>query len=530
MDFAALTYEQLTGKHPEYTAWCARWDDYRLIYKGGEEFLRVAGQSASVTRGATTSTAGISSFTGSNKRPRRFLWQLEGEPDPAYMSRLERAFYIGYVGPIIDYFRHYLFSHSPEIRPAMVDGETPEAPEWFSLFDSDATGGGKSFLKFLEDISLDVFLYRRAGWLIGRQGAVAPGREALEGVHLVAFSAHEILDWQYDSAGSLEWIVLCKKEHRRAFPDDRMEVETLHYLDRQQHATWEVTKSGEAKELTLLSADEHGLGEVPFVPLEIPEGLWPANKLSSWQLDLFNQSQILSRGQLLSCFIQPVLTSNDPSAQSRVFGEGTLLHLRSGDGASPGETYAWSSADTGPLEFVAEALKEKRDEGYRIMHQMSLAVDSQAVSAVARSGASKAEDRRATEIILAGYGSYVRSAIVKTLNLLSRVFGDNTAWTCVGFDSFQVSSMDEELQISALAQSMGIPSATFEKRMFSKLAKRLLDHADEGVMQQINKEIEDAVDQKSEGMSMPPVVPETKGTADEETDIEEPLSGDEATA
>ncbi len=510
MDFELLTYSDLSKRHPEHEQWRMRWEDYRLIYKGGEEFLRVAGQSIGSDRRSAASSTGetFSSNTG-NQRPRRFLWQLEGEPDNAYLSRLERAFYVGYVGPIIDYFRHYLFSHAPEIRPAIdvEDDEADDPPDWWALFDADANGGGKSFMEFMRDVSLDVLVCKRAGWLIGHQETVVPGREALEGVHLLPFTASEILDWQKDCAGNLDWVVLSKKEMRREFPGDRVEVETLHYLDRTSHATWEVQKNGDLTDVVLLDTQDHGLGEVPFIWLEIPDGLWPANKLASWQLDLFNQSQVLARGQLLSCFIQPALTSNDPNAQSRVFGEGVLLNLRAGDGAgTPAETFAWTAASVDPLKFVSDSLKEKRDEGYRIVHQMSLAVDAQNATAVARSGTSKVEDRKATEVILAGYGSYVREAIVRTLNLLSRVFGDKTLWTCAGFDSFQVSSLDEELQIAALAQSMGIPSPTFEKRMHSKIAKRLLDHADEATIQQVNEEIEDAVDQKTEG-AMAPAAP-----------------------
>lgn len=504
MDFNALTYEQLTRKHPEYEAWCAKWDDYRLMYQGGEEFLRAAGTQVSTGLRSTSGTPGPDIFAGlpGNRRPRRFLWQLEGEPDNAYTARLERAFYLGYIGPIIDYFRHYLFSHKPEIRPETAEGgETPDAPEWFKAFDANCTGTGVSFMDFLKAVSLDVLVCRQAGWLIEKCDD-AEGPEVLGGVRLQPFNASEIYDWQTDAAGGLEWVVLSRRERRREFPDERVEIEKIHYLDRQSHATWEVIHDGDKKELRLLEAIDHELGEVPFIPLSVPHGLWPANKLASWQLDMFNQSQVLARGQLLSCFIQPALTSNDPTAQSRVFGDGVLLHLRnnSPDGGNA-EKFEWVSADIGSLQFVSDALKEKRDEGYRIVHQMSLAVDSQAVGAVARSGASKVEDRRSTEVILAGYGSYVRAAIVQTLNLMSKVFGDGLKWSCQGFDSFQVSSLDEELQIAALAQAMGIPSPTFEKRMHSKVAKRLMDHADEATIQQVEKEIDEAIEQKQEGAS-----------------------------
>ena len=87
---------------------------------------------------------------------------------------------------------------------------------------------------------------------------------------------------------------------------------------------------------------------------------------------------------------------------------------------------SWKTPDIGPLKHLADRLIQDRDEGYRIVHQMSLAVDSQAVGSIARSGASKVEDRRATEVILQGFGSYERQAFKDLCNLISIVHGDES--------------------------------------------------------------------------------------------------------
>src|SRR5207302_501249 len=133
----------------------ARWDDYRLMYKGGEEFMIAAGMPARVTRVSSTGGAAGTSATaqlipGSQTRiPRRFLWQLEGEANSSYLSRLERSFPVLYVGPIIDYFTHYLFSEKAVIRPVSdVGKDTPDLPDWFTPFERDATGGGMQFFDF----------------------------------------------------------------------------------------------------------------------------------------------------------------------------------------------------------------------------------------------------------------------------------------------------------------------------------------------------------------------------------------------
>lgn len=513
---ASLKYDDLTKTNPHYEKWIYRWDDYRLMYRGGEEFMLSAGETARLVRANISSAAGgisasSSLLPGSMTRvPRRFLWQLEGEPNPAYLTRLERAFYVGYVGPIIDYFVHWLFSQPPILRPAVdPDGATVETPDWFGRFNRDCSGNGQKFADFLRDAFKEMLITRHTGILIGSAVDTAGMSQAeaesqgIDGPVLTPYLAHEILDWQKNEAGDLDWVVLRKVEHRRQFPSQRISYETIRYVDRSVIATWEARQSqkGEpgSKDVMFLGAKVHNAGVVPFVMPEVPEGLWVANKLGGWQLELFNQTNMLSRGELLSCFIQPILTSSDPGAQQRVFGDGTLLVLRSGDATGAGEEkFTWSSAATGPLEFLGGRLKEKRDEGYRIVHQMSLAVDGDSAQAVARSGLSKIEERRATEIVLNGFGGYMRDAAVKVLNIISKLFGEDVEWVCQGFDNFQVSSLEEELQTAGLLQTLQIKSRTFNETAQKKIARRVLDHEDEQKLIEIDKEIEAGFDAEEE--------------------------------
>jgi hypothetical protein len=481
-----LTYEDLTREHPEREQWLPKIADYRLLYRGGEEFLRAAGETTvtRAQRSTTTLTAAYSDFMALKGRRRRFLHQLEGEPDTKYYSRWERAHYIGYLGAIVDFYVHWLFSQPPVIRPA--DGEHPDW--WLDFFNGAA--GNVDFQAFVRDQVRDCLIARKAGWLISSPA------DTSERVQLRAYAFEEMLDWQCDAQGELEWIVLKKCENRRSFPEGRVQVETFTYVDRQKWRSWEAVRGNEATQLEVIGDGVHGLGEVPFVMLEIPYGLWPSNKLASWQTDLFNKMSMLSYGQLVSCFLQPFLKTNDDTSDARVFGEGILLKLKAGDGDQKPEEYGWASPNVDPLRFCSEQLKEQRDEGYRIVHQMSLAVDSQAIGAIARSGASKIEDRRASEIILSGcYGNVTREAMVKTLNLVSKIMGDNLEWQVDGYDNFQVSSLDEELATAALVANFDIQSATFKKELQKNIATgRVLGHLSEQTKKQIEQEIEEAVD------------------------------------
>jgi hypothetical protein len=495
----SVTYEQLTKQHPERQKWASRWLDYGLAYKGGDEFLAAAGASGANRSGNSALSMGFDRSLSNTAR--RFLWQMDGEPVAKYNNRWERASYTNYLGAIVDYFRHYLYSAQPKVLP--VEGE--EIPDWWAPFFANANGANMSLFDVGRDTFLDLLLYRRTGWLVGTSNSVASVTG--DAVVLTPYNALDILDWQRDDCGQLEWVTLRKKADVRAFPDERRQLEIITYASRDEWHTWEVDKDEHGGKANYLAGAAHGLDEVPFVMREIPPGLWVADKLFSPCMSLFNRMNALESAEHLGCFLQPFLRSMEQDAQSRVLGEGILLHLRPGDGTREGEDFGWKSPDIGPLAHLAERLKQDRDELYRVTHQMSLAVDAQAVSSVARSGASKVEDRRATEIILSGYGQYELRALVQTANLISKIHGDNTQWAGDGFDNFQVSSLDEELTLAALVESLPIVkmSPTFKKRVYIKLAGRILDNEDESTKVEITKEIEAYVDDEAGAEEMAPL-------------------------
>lgn len=505
MDPTTITLEALSRKHPERTKWEGRWADYLLAYRGGFEFLAAAGKSTTTSH-ASRSGDSFAAIAGSGKRARRFLWQLEGEPDAKYQSRWERASYVNYLAAIVDYFRHWLYSQPPQIRPV----EQAEAPEWWSAFYENASGGGMSLIDVARESFLDVLLQRRAGWLIGRSDGVA----SRDDVTLTSYSGLEILDWQCNASGELEWVTLCKEQLVREFPADRTQAEIVTYVDRESWHSWEIRAKEAGQELEYLGGADHGLGVVPFVMREIPHGLWVADKLFAPCMSLFNRSAMLEYGEHLGCYIQPYMrTLEGRDAESRVLGDGILLNLRASSQDRGQEEFGWISPDISPMTHMAERLRQDRDELYRCVHQMALAVDSQATTAVARSGASKIEDRRATEIILAGYGRYELRALVQTANIISKVHGDNIVWVGDGFENFQTSTLDEELQIAALAQAFNIKSPTFNAELQRMIATgRVLPHIDEATKQKIEQEIADANDpekqaemvEEAEGEQPPP--------------------------
>lgn len=521
IDFSKITMDELGAEHPERVKWKMAYADYALAYRGGLEFKRAAGmQQSTIASGVGSASGGpVFDAMADRSRRRRFLLQLEGEPDTKYISRWEKCYYVSYVHAIIDYFCHYLFSSEPVLRPALdAEGQQQTPPEWFPPFAADASGCGESLLDMAKALFTETLIYRRTGWLIGLPDADigAKGTDAKRPpVALTAYNAQEILDWQEDESGELEWILLSKKQTRREFPDKRYESEVRTYVDKDTWAAWEVCRTDQGThEAALIAEGKHSLGVVPFEWLTVPHGMWVMDQLFAWQLDLFNAMSMLTYSTQVACFLQPYIKSHEgsESATNRILGEGILLSLRAGDKDREGEDFGWKSPDVSPLEFQDKRLQTQRDEGYRIVHQMSLAVDSQsAQTAIARSGASKVEDRRSAEIILGGYGTYVRAFLLRTLTKISKILGDNTEWIVDGFDNFEISSMEDELNTAALAQTFDIPSPTFKAELAKNIAtSRILGRADDAIKAKIREEIDGGIAMQHELMSSPPQTdPET---------------------
>lgn len=521
IDYENITSAQLNVEHPEHATWKQAYDDYRLLYRGGKELKIAAGQlGTDLASGFTPSTTSYQ-FLNTLASPaprRRFLRQLEGEPNTKYASRWENAYYLNYIRGMIEYHRHWLFSSPPVIRPA----EQAECPEWYDAFAKDCTGAGTSFLELAKDVFADVAVYHRAGWLIG-----SPEGLEQETPSLTPYDARDIIDWQENTQGKLEWIRLQKLSTRREFPDDRRQMVIQTYVDRDSWGAWEMA----GKDSRLLGYGSHDLGEVPFEWIVLPHAMWPMDALADWQIDLYNQMSMLRSSQLYSSFLQPYIKSAEggESATNRIMGEGIILQLRAGDQHREGEDFGWKSPDTAPLEFNAKQILDQVQEGYRIMHQMALAIDAKAVGAIARSGTSKIEDRKATEIILCGYGGFVRDFLTRTLGKISAIMGDDTEWIVDGYDNFEVSSLDEELQIAALASTFDIPSPRFKAELAKNIATgRILGHAEEETKEQIRAEIDAAYQERAEmeAMGSAQMDPKT-GAPMEPTDGDgEPTDGD----
>jgi hypothetical protein len=148
-------------------------------------------------------------------------------------------------------------------------------------------------------------------------------------------------------------------------------------------------------------------------------------------------------------------------------------------------------------ELVDRQLEKLVDEMFRVVHQMASSV-SATKQALARSGASKGEDRRATEIVLGAYGALVRDFAKRIYDCLSAARGEDVVWTTHGLDKFELEDRDGILKEALSLDAIAIPSATFRKSYKTKIALALVGNVPPETQDVIREEIERGVEQEGE--------------------------------
>ena len=164
------TLSQLRQLNPKHERWKYVYANYRLAYIGGNEFLAAAGTEATYRYDSALTASQAQTLGGVtyNTPRRRFLRQFEGEPTAVYNALWDRAEYINYLSPAINYFLSLLFSIPPIIRPR--EGE--DTPDWFEPFMRNANGSGKGLFEVARELMLEAQLCQRSGWMIGRPESV----------------------------------------------------------------------------------------------------------------------------------------------------------------------------------------------------------------------------------------------------------------------------------------------------------------------------------------------------------------------
>ena len=502
-----MNYGTLRQRNPAYTE--SRWEELEDLYVGGYPLVEKAS---------------------------RYLPRFVGENRERYAERLSAASYVNYIGQIADYFVANLFDQELTVTPASdakdtsTPGTEPVDDGFWQAFAHDADLRGTPLAKLLRQVFTTALVKGKG--LVAQDLPAAPSsklasradEDAAGAARGYAFevSPEQLLDWETTDTGTFAWAVLHRSVMRRASPAerrDRVVEEFKVWLQDSEFARWELYRTKAHKpnespkdeeELTLAASGTTTFRCVPLFELAMPAGLWVGNKLGVLAREHFQRRSALNAAQNKSLFaipyvkLGPEVTAPGDAMPSEAqqnphrgrdprgeFNRKGYVVLGKDDhiGFAEPDGHAYALVD-GQLEKLV-------DEMFRIVHQMAASVAA-TKTALGRAGVSKAEDRRATEIVLTAYGALVRDFAKRLYDCLSAARGETVIWTPHGLDKFELEDRDGILKEALAVDAIAIPSPTFRKVYKTKLAYALVGNVPPETQEVIRDESERFVDREDD--------------------------------
>jgi hypothetical protein len=453
--------QNINREHPEYVARKAMWKQYKDLYAGGEQLRLNACD---------------------------YLVRRQKEPAPVYEERLRRVFYENYVGSIVDWYAATLMRREPIL---LFEGSDAGAKRFYNLLSDDCDLKGTNLHEFFRQRFVQVMVcgssfvvvdFPKAG-----DGAQTRAEEDASGrsrAYLTDYSADQVINWNYDEAGRLDWVVIrttCLQQSKVS--DAKWEKETRWiYYDRETYQIFR--KAGEAQAVELVDQGRHGLAaqrRVPVFEMKVSEGLWLMNKAALLQSEHFNKSNALSWALTMGLFASPVIYSD--KEWNQVMGESYFIQLGKED------RFGWTEPEGKVYQIAADNLVRLKDEIYRVCYLMNQAGSSSGGD-LRMSGLSKQRDFGVTQEVLRAYGDMVKDAMKQVLRAIAEARQDEVAIDVSGMDEFDIGDFSNELDDAKKLLDLGIASETLKKQVFKKLAFKYLCDARQEIKNRVAEEID----------------------------------------
>lgn len=450
----------INREHPEYAARKAMWRRYRDLYAGGEQLREHASE---------------------------YLARRHKEPNEVYVERLNRVFYENYIGSIVDWYAATLMRREPIVG---FEGIGASAKPFYAAFAADCDLKGASLAEFFRQRLVETLVcgssYIVVDFPRGNGPAATRAEEDASGrsrAYLVNYGPDEVINWNYDAMGRLEWVVIrttCLQQSQAA--DAKWERETRWiYYDRSAYKLFR--QAAEAKPIELIDSGKHSfaaLGRVPVFRMKVSDGLWLMNKAALLQLEHFNKSNALSWALTMGLFATPVIYSD--REWNQIVGESYYIQM------GPQDRFGWTEPEGKVYQIAADNLVKLRDEVYRVCYLLAQA--GEASGDARQSALSKQLDFEATEEVLRAYGGMVKNSMRQVLGSIAEARQDAISIAVTGLDEFDIDDLGVELANAKNLLALGIDSPTLTKQVFKTLAMKYLNDAPPEVKRSVAEEIE----------------------------------------
>ena len=460
--------QHINIEHPDYARSRPMWRKYRDLYTGGEQL---------------------------RERASEYLVRRSKEPNDVYFERLARVFYENYIGSIIDWYAATLMRREPIIT---FDGTNEAGKHFYTLFSEDCDLKGTPLVEFFRQQLVQALVSGRSYVVVDFPRVTVPvvnrAHEDAIGksrAFLADYAPDDVINWDYDANGQLEWVVLRTSCLRCiATGNDTWKKETRWiYYDREQFRIYRSTlePTGRSGGIDLVDEGRHALAaqrRVPLFQMRISEGLWLMNKAALLQLEHFNKSNALAWALVMGLFATPVIYSE--REWSQIVGESYYIQL------GPEDRFGWTEPEGHVFQVAADNLERLKDEIYRVCYLMVQAGGTSS-SLSSQSGLSKQRDFGITQEVLRAYGDTVKYTIKQILSAIEIARKDGLVIDVSGLDEFDIGDFSVELDDAKKLLDLGIQSDTLKKQLFKKLAFKYFCDSRQDVKNKIADEIDRSI-------------------------------------
>ena len=464
-----MTTRQIDREHPEFKDKRDLWKRYQDLYAGGERLRKNASQ---------------------------YLVRRHKEPGDVYFERLARVFYENYIGSIIDWYSATLMRREPLLQ---FDGNDDQARHFFAELVTDCDLKGTSLSEFFRRLLILAMTCGKAYLVVDFPKADGPVSTRAEEdamgrsrAFLMEYSPEEVINWNYDDGGALEWIVLRTSALRQNSVEDAewREITRWVYYDRENFQIYEQDAQllGQtAPKLALVAEGRHGFASqrrVPVFELKLSDGLWLMNKSALLQMEHFNKSNALGWALTMGLFAMPVIYSD--REWSQVVGESYFIQL------GPEDNFGWTEPSGHVFQIAAENLVRLKDEIYRVSYLVNQ-TSGRIESGSGQSGLSKRIDFSMTQDILRAYGDVVKELMLRVLTGVAKARQDTLAIDVSGLNEFDIEDFGAELANAKQLLDLGIESPTLKRQLFKKIALKYFSDSRQEIKNQIAQEIDSSL-------------------------------------
>ncbi len=449
----------INREHPDYASRKGMWKKYRDLYTGGEQM---------------------------RERASEYLARRNKEPNEIFVERLSRVFYENHIGSIVDWYAATLVHRAPNIT---FNGGGAAARQFYAELSNNCDLKGTSLSEFFRQRFVETLVCgssyivadfpRSKGVAATRAEEDASGRSR---AYLMSYGPDEVINWNYDQTGELEWIVIrtsCIQQSK--VTDAKWERDTRWiYYDRENFQIF--SKGGDSKQVQLIDEGQHGfaaLHRVPVFQMKVTDGLWLLNKSALLQLEHFNKSNALSWALTMGLFATPVIYSD--REWNQIVGESYYIQL------GPQDRFGWTEPEGKVYQIAADNLVNLKNEIYRVCYLLNQAG---AGGDARQSALSKQLDFSTTEEVLRAYGDTVKDSMKQVLWAIAAARQDGVSIDVSGMDEFDIDEFSGELDDAKKLLDLGIQSPTLVKQVFKKLALKYLSDARQEIKNQVSEEID----------------------------------------